>query len=397
MGNAEKLKTELGNMGKASLAGVFSLVYGNKGIGSLSKSNLIDGIARFFMFTDQAEFDLFLSVLEPWKKDLLAGATYGQFVPIAPISEKFGKTMPPLVVRHKVYSYYDQQAELNTAAHPFLALFDLWNNDYVALKPVFPDLFRPFLPRPDGFDYQPGESDTPAGRFWSLEPHMAESLPLLAEAIVLHTANSPKAGGYVDTDTKVRKGLLKGDIRTIRQMCGLPEFPLSSKMGLDPIDMFFRLSVAFGKGRGSAAVADTDAIADADSLARRLVELFFTPPVPHTSMSYLQGGFLEFYVLNRHLSIRQIRDARLQGDVPGSRVAFRAALQRVAVNGHWHDVNALYRSDILHGVRYAYADAYTELYGLRIKGDGYNDGLVSIKPDPYADYLPVYEIGRAHV
>jgi hypothetical protein len=160
---------------------------------------------------------------------------------------------------------------------------------------------------------------------------VSEVIPLLVEAAAQLLKTKVR-------DDVVRKGLLKGNIKSLRASCALEPFSVGSSYGLDPIELFVQVLTHLE----SKTLKRPD---DGEAFVKTLVQRFFYDP-KQTSKD-INGMELEYFCLLHQFSRTgygysvEIRNQ--------TRNALKELLHQMYVEGNWFSVENLFESFILHG------------------------------------------------
>lgn len=316
-----------------------------------NKDEIATEIARFLDFKNQEEFDAFFSSLKPWLKETIQTTVFWEFVHIPSLEKKYNIT-----ILKRGYWNYSYNGILDTEAEKGLSFFKTLKTEYLWLIPLFREAFLPFLPKPEGYTYEGTEQ--PDELPWSNEGTIFETLNLLINVCedVLKSDTTKTHGEWI------RKGMNKTLLNKVRPLCGQAEFSLSKKYRLDPIDLFFRWYVTL---RFQLKHKDEDSL----STIQNLIKNFFAPNQRPSSSGPFLGAWTEFYILNDHLSLKNTNDAHIPSDIPPSRNLFYQVFYECAKNRTWYSVEDLYWSLYLRERTFSYTDYYTEMHGLRRRGD----------------------------
>ncbi len=338
---------ELSYLKLDTLRSIYGALTGRRNIKG-PKAVVVEALAELLDFGTRERFDAFFATLPPLLAEAIEIAAFEPYIDVAPLVKKYGAE---LVLKTKEYGYY-YEISPNPAVRA--DLFLAADERTLFLAPPIRSVFAEWLPKPDGFSPKPTEDAV--GNVWSNADAVRESILLMA------AASAEALKGMGDSEA-ARKGLAKTAQKKARAACGQAAFAVAGAYGLDSIDLF---------ARTASCLADVplNRVKDGDAFIKNLTQRFFSGAPKDRSYSYRpNGGYLEYFVLLDHLVRRQGAGVNEALRLPTSRVAFRKALEDIAVGGSWYSVGALYRSISMRGESFSFCDPYTETEGLRLKGD----------------------------
>ena len=299
-------------------------------------------IARSLDFGSQEAFDRFFSRLPEYLQVALQRGVFERFLDIRSLEVPDGK---PLIVENTERHYFYKVLETNPDLR--MGIFLVSNTFEIELSPVFGKVFFPWIPKPPAFRLQPRETNE--GTPWSDNRQLAEIIPLLVEA----TAPIFKTKGRLEV---ARKGLLKGEIKALRDACALMPFPVATSYGIDPIELFVQV-LAHLESKTAKRPEDGEAYIKA------LVDLFFfdTSATIHQS----QGSGLEYFCLLKQFSHTpyaysvEIKKQVRQGMVE--------MLRQMHAEGSWFSIEDLFQWFVSHGYVFDFynEDIFTKVLYLR--------------------------------
>ncbi len=315
-------------------------------------------VALLLDFDDQTGFDLFFDSLPLYLQEVLQR---GAFEHILDIRSLKTPVKEPLVVKElKKYAYRET---LTTNPALRLGLLHVINEFVLELHPLFLKVFFFWLPKPLGYTLQPlAEIE---GTLWSDTLQVPEVIPLLVEAAVQLLKTKSR-------DDVVRKGLLKGNIKSLRAACALEPFPVASSYGLDPIELFVQVLTHLEPKTFKRPE-------DGEAFVKMMVQrFFFDPKMPSENIN---GMELEYSCLLRQFSKSAYAysvEVRNQG-----RNALKEMLHQMYAEGSWFSVENLFQSFALHGNSFVFWNRDVLNRVLYMRGDSIETGFGTYVPSPY--------------
>ena len=317
------LSSELSSLPIDRLSSVYSCLAGTEPL-LKGKVECRNQVAALLDFDDQKEFELFFGGLPLYLQEAIQRGTFERFLDIRSLK---APSEEPLIVKVKPKYSYQEIPAINPALR--LGLFEALNQFELILHPVFIMFFSLWLPKPSGYTLHPlAEIE---GTLWSDNLQVSEVIPLLVEAAAQLLKTKVR-------DDVVRKGLLKGNIKSLRASCALEPFSVGSSYGLDPIELFVQVLTHLE----SKTLKRPD---DGEAFVKTLVQRFFYDP-KQTSKD-INGMELEYFCLLHQFSRTgygysvEIRNQ--------TRNALKELLHQMYVEGNWFSVENLFESFILHG------------------------------------------------
>lgn len=351
------LSSVLEDLTVAELSGAYRCLAGTE---PLFKQKLLfrNQVALLLDFADQNEFDLFFTGLPLYLQEAIQRGTFEEFVDIRSLQTP---TEEPLIVKETRRYYYRESAETNPALR--MGIFKAFGQSEMGLYPVFAKVFLQWLPKPPGYTLQPLAEIS--GTLWTDTQQVTEVIPLLVEA----TAQLVKTKDRADIS---RKGLLKGEIKSLRAACALEPFPVASSYGLDPIELFVQALTHLE----AKALKRPD---DAESYIKMLVQrLFFDPKLVSRESNGIE---LEYFCLLRQFSrIGYTYSVEIRNH---GRNGLKALLQRMYDEGKWFSVENLYQSFALHGYDFTFRNSEVLNRILFMRGESIETEFGPYVPNPY--------------
>jgi len=305
------------------LVGIYRSLAGTESLFKL-KTELRNQVAALLDFGNQQEFDLFLGSLPQYLQEAVQRGAFEQILDIRSLKTPVEE---PHIVKLKSQYYYRETLQTNPALR--LGLFKVLSEFVLELYPVFVTYFSNWLPIPPGYTLQP--LTEVEGIPWSDNLQLSEVVPLLVEA----AAQVVKAR---TRDDVVRKGLLKGNIKSLRASCALEPFSIASSYGLDPIELFVQ----------ALAHLETKTLKrpeDGEAFVKELVQRFFLESM--YQKRNINGIELEYFCLLHQFSKSAYGysvDIEKQ-----ARRGMKALLHQMYVDGNWFSIENLFLSFISHG------------------------------------------------
>ncbi|HKL58592.1 MAG TPA: hypothetical protein VJ863_01755 [Sphaerochaeta sp.] len=308
------------------------------------KPELRNQLALLLDFGDQQEFDLFFTALPLYLQESLQRTTFEQYLDIRTLKNPIGE--PLLVKKKSQYSFWET-FEPNPDLR--MGIFSVHNQFELELHPFFMLLFSTWFPKPSGYTLQPLSEIE--GTLWSDHRQLFEVIPLLVEASAQVIKSRTR-------DDVVRKGLLKGNIKTIRASCALESFPVAGSYGLDPIELFVQAMTHLEPKTPKRPE-------DGEVFVKELVQRFFSDPRQTTKN--IHGVELEYFCLLHQFSKSaygysvEIRNKARRG--------LKDLLQQMYVDGSWFSIENLFQSFVLHDNEFAFRDSDVLGRVLYLRGD----------------------------
>lgn len=321
----------------------------------VQKSTQCDQIARLLDFPTQQAFDAFFSCLPPYLQKLIQAGCYNQYIDTRSQDWEVGE---PLIIEDTKHYYYYYNTRFRPNSKYRLGLFTVYDQYVLYLDGLFANLFRPFLYKEE--NYIPRPLDRVESQVWSVENQIHEVFPLFVESLIPLIKKR-------DLNTIIRKGLLKGNIKDLRALCGLPPFPLSSEYNLDPLVLLAKFVLTFGPN----TLTRPD---DGMAMIKTLVQSMLFMRNPKTNLNY--GSFFEYYSLLDQCSLSGGYSYSTALD-DASRKNLVKALTSLQV-GPWYSVNELFESSIIHGFFLQFSNQDILYSALTIRGQ-----RIQL---PYAEY-----------
>ena len=294
-----------------------------------NKLDLCNQTAGLLDFRDQEEFDLFFGGFPQYLQEAIQRGAFEHYIDIRSLHTPVDK---PLIIKpNNRYSYW----ETWTINPDFrLGIFTPFNEFEMELHPFFAQFFSLWVPKPSGHTLEPMiEAD---GDLWSDHQQIAEVIPLLVEA----------TGQLIKTRTRsdiAHKGLLKGNIKSLRASCALDPFPIASSYGLDPIELFVQALTHLE----SQPIKRPD---DGELYIKSLVQrLFFEPPKTSRGIT---GNEIEYYCLLNQFSKTAFSysvEIKSQG-----RNGMKGMLQQMHGGGSWFSIDNLFQWYVSHGNEFTF-------------------------------------------
>ena len=323
-----------------------------------NKSDLCKQVAGLLDFRDQEEFNLFFEGLPQYLQEIVQRGAFEHFIDIrslhTPVKE------PLIYKKNTGYSYWNVWT-INPIFR--LGIFTAFNQFELELHPFFAQFFSLWVPKLSGHILEPmTETD---GILWSIDQQVAEVIPLLVEA----------ASQLMKTKSRediARKGLLKGNIKSLRTSCGLEPFPIASSYGLDPIELFVQALTHLE----SNPIKRPE---DGQQYIKNLVErLFFEPK--QTSRG-LTGNEIEYYCLLKQFSKTAFAysvEIKSQG-----RNAMKDLLQQMHGIESWFSVDNLFQSYVSQGHEFTFWNKDILSRFLHLRGDSFEGEYGPYSLGPY--------------
>ena len=310
------------------LIGVYTFLAGKKP-SFKNKVDLCKQTAGLLDFRDQEEFNLFFGGFPQYLQEAIQRGAFEHFIDIRSLHTPVDGAL--IIKPNNRYSYWETWT-INSDFR--LGIFAAFNQFEMELHPFFAQFFSLWVPKPSGHILEPmTEAD---GDLWSDDRQIAEVIPLLVEAATQLLKTKVR-------DDVVRKGLLKGDIKSLRASCALEPFPIASSYGLDPIDLFVQALTHFE----SKPIKRPD---DGELYIKSLVQqLFFEPP---KNSRGLIGNEIEYHCLLKQFSKTAFAysvEIKSQG-----RNGMKGMLQQMHGDGSWFSVDNLFQWYVSHGNEYTF-------------------------------------------
>lgn len=294
----------------------------DKKLQKVLKQAQCDQFARELDFADQAAFDAFFSKLPRYLQKLMQAGCYDQYIDIR--SQNWEVDEPLIIEDTERYHFYYSD-RFNTNPKLRLGLFKA-NNPYILhLDSFFARHFFPFLYKEKDFILQGKENVQ--GQVWSAENQIHEVFPLFIESLIPLLKQR-------DANTIIRKGLLKGNIKDLRSLCGLAPFPLSSAYALDPLVLLAKFVLAFESNKLKRPE-------DGAALIKTLVQRMLFQTLPNSSLIY--GSFFEYFSLLDQCSLNAGYSYSVAINF-SSRKGMVKTLSTLQPNGTWYEVEDLFQS-----------------------------------------------------
>ncbi len=324
--SAQAISKSLGWFTQEELTSIQECLVG-KSLKKVMKKDQCDQIAQLIDFPTQAAFDKFFSKLPPYLQKLIKAGCLDQYIDVR--SQDWGVDEPLILENEEARVYY-YHGLLKYNPKYRLGVFAIYDMHVLHLNEFIQHHFSPFLYKKEDSIPQPLQSVQ--GEIWSAENQIHEVLPLFIEALVplLKERNS---------ETIMKKGLLKGNINDLRSLCGLPPFPLSSSYNLDPLVLLAKFLLAFDTNR----LKNTD---DAMGLIKTLVQRMFIDSFPRTTLPY--GGYFEYYALLDQCSLNSTYSYSVDIDTP-SRKGVLQILSGLQVADAWYSTDDLFQLFLVRG------------------------------------------------
>ncbi len=322
------------------------------------KPELRDQVAGLLDFLEQQEFDLYFASLPPYLQELLQR---GAFEPVLDIRSLSTTVEEPLIIKAKMLYSYWETSQPNPALR--MGLFHAHSEFELELYPLFRECFSLWLPKPAGYTLQPlAERE---GTLWSDNQQISEVIPLLVEAAakVLKTRSR---------DDVLRKGLLKGQIKSIRESCALEPFPFASSYGLDPIELFVQVLVHL-------ETKPLKRPEDGEAFVKNLVQRFFFDP--KQASKEVSGTDLEYFCLLHQFS--RTGYAHSVELMNKGRQELKDLLCQIYGAGEWYSIENLFQSYVLHGNDFIFWNMEILDKVLYMRGDTIETEHATYLPRPY--------------
>ena len=351
------LSSELGSLYVEDLSNAYRCLAGMEPVFK-AKNELCKQVALLLDFNDQEEFDIFFGKLPLYLQEVIQRGAYEHFLDIRSLDALVEE---PLIVKMKKRYSYQEVWSINPIFR--LGLFEALNQFELELHPVFVKFFSLWIPKPSGYFLQPLTEIE--GTLWSDHLEVSEVIPLLVEA----------ASQLMKTKTRedvARKGLLKGNIKSLRASCALEPFPVASSYGLDPIELFVQI------------LAHLEAKAfkrpeDGEAFVKTLVQRFFFDP--GQTAKGINGTALEYFCLLSQFSKSvYTHSVEIKNQ---SRNGMKELLQQMYGDGNWFSIENLFQSFILHGNSCGFWNNEILSRILYMRGDVIETEFGPYIPDPY--------------
>lgn len=286
-------------------------------------------LAQLIDFPSQAVFNEFFSQLPLYLRKLIKAGCFDRFIDIR--SQDWG-TKESFIIEDegkKSFYYYSRDRFTRNPRYR-LGLFDVYDQNVLHFNEFFGQHFSPFIFHEETFVLQ--SSPSVEGEVWSAENQIAEIFPLFVEALIPILKER-------DSTTIMRKGLLKGNLKDLRSLCGLAPFPLASSYNLDPLVLLAKFLLTF-------EISNLKRPDDAMLLIKTMVQRLFFETHPNSTLSY--GSHFEYYALLDQCSLNSSYSYSVAVDVPARNGVF-AILSSLQVGEAWYSVDDLFHLFILRG------------------------------------------------
>lgn len=325
------------------LSGVYRCLSGTKPLFKL-KTELRNQVAALLDFDDQQEFDLYFGSLPLYLQEAVQRGAFEQCIDIRSLKTSVEK---PLIVKEKRQYYYHDSLATNPELR--LGIFEVLTEFVLELYPIFVPYFSDWLPKPSGYTLQPLSEIE--GTPWSDHQQLSEVMPLLVEAA--GQLLKPKK-----RDDVVRKGLLKGDIKSLRASCALEPFSVAGSYGLDPIELFVQ---AFTHLEAKAPKRPEDG----EAYVKTLVQKFFYDS--RLQKRDVNGLGLEYFCLLGQFS--KSGSGYSIGIKNDPRNKLKELLHQMYAQGSWFSIENLFQSFVMHGNTFDFWNTEILNRGLYLRGD----------------------------
>ncbi|NBK21401.1 MAG: hypothetical protein EOM68_05195 [Spirochaetia bacterium] len=353
------LSNDLQGLTVVALTSIYHCLTGTNPL-SREKPELRMQIASLLDFDDQQEFDLYFDGFPLYLQEAVQRGTFEQYFDIRSLKTPEEK---PLITMQKNQGSFYYRETLGTNPDLRLGLFDVQSKFVLALYPSLVKVFSAWLPKPSGYMLQPLPEIE--GTPWSDHLQLSEVIPLLVEASGQILKNKV-------LDDVVRKGLLKGEIKSLRASCALESFPVAGSYGLDPIELFVQTLTHF-EGKKLKRPDDGEAF------VKEMVQLFFCESRQGTRNA--TGNEMEYFCLLRQFSKSAYSysvETKHQG-----RIAMKELLHQMYVDGSWFSIENLFQSFVLHDNEFDFRDSDVLGRVLYLRGDSIETEFCSYEASPY--------------
>ncbi len=342
-----------------SLTSIYHCLTGTTPL-SREKPELRMQIASLLDFDDQQEFDLYFNGLPLYLQEAVQKGTFEQFVDIRSLKTPEEK---PLITKQQLQGSYYYRETLGTNPDLRLGIFDVHSQCVLELYPSLVTVFSAWLPKPSGYTLQPLPEIE--GTLWSDDLQLSEVIPLLVEA----TGHIVKRKGLDDVS---RKGLLKGEIKSLRASCALESFSVAGSYGLDPIELFVQTLTHLEE----KTFKRPD---DGEAFVKEMVQQVFSEC--RSGIRNPIGNELEYFCLLRQFSKSAYGySVEIKRQV---RIALKELLHQMYVDGSWFSIENLFQSFVLHGNEFDFWDSDVLGRVLYLRGDSIETEFCSYESSPY--------------
>ncbi len=354
---AKSMAFDLQGLSIEALSGIYHSLSGTEPP-TIEKPELRNEVALFLDFEDQQQFDQYFEGLPLHVQEAIQKGTFEQYLDVR--SLKTPVEEPHIVKRKTNYSYWET---LQTNPNLRLGLFIVRSLFQLELNPVFVSYFKLWLPKPSGYTLQPLSEIE--GTLWSDNQQLSEIVPLLVEA-------ASQVIKYRSFDDVFRKGLLKGNIKSLRASCALEPFPVASSYGLDPIELFVQ----------TLTHLETKTLTrpeDGEAYVKGLVQkFFFTTALQKRNVNGIE---LEFFCLLRQFS--KSAYAYSVDIETHARSGMKELLHQMYVDGNWFSIENLFQSFVLHGNEFVFWNMEVLDRVLYLRGDSIETEYCTYDSSPY--------------
>lgn len=353
----KELSYDLEELTIEDLSGVYRCLSGTEPLFK-NKTELRNQVAALLDFNDQQQFDLFFCSFPLYLQEAVQRGAFEQCLDIRSLKTPVEE---PLIVKEKSRYYYHDALATNPALR--LGLFEVLSEFILELYPVFVTYFSDWLPKPSGYTLQPLSEIE--GAPWSDNLQLSEVMPLLVEA----------AGQLLKSKTRddvARKGLLKGDIKSLRASCALEPFSVASTYGLDSIELFVQVLTHLE----SKTLKRPE---DGEAFVKELVQRFFFDP--KLSPREIKGIGLEYFcLLGQFSKSGSVYSIEIKNDV---RNKIKELLHQMYVEGSWFSIENLFQYFVLHGNKFDFWNTEILNRVLCLRGDSIETEFCTYVHSPY--------------
>ncbi|NCC63606.1 MAG: hypothetical protein EOM15_02970 [Spirochaetia bacterium] len=292
------------------------------------KGDQCDQIAKLVDFPNQETFNTFFSQLPSYLQKLIQAGCLDRYIDIR--SQDWGLEEPLILIDEKnsYYYYYNRGLELNPKYR--LGLFKIHNKNVLHFNEAFGQYFLPYL-YPEK-DYIPQPAQNTFNDTWSVEHQIQEVFPLFVESLLTLLKDR-------DSITIMKKGLLKGNLKDLRAMCGLAPFPLSASYNLDPLVLLAKFVLSFETGKLNRPE-------DGMALIKTLVQRMFFETRPRVNLPY--GSQFEYFALLDQCSLNSGYSYSVALD-EAARKGVVTVLSALQMGEGWYSVEDLFKSFLVRG------------------------------------------------
>ncbi|MDR1249050.1 MAG: hypothetical protein LBK63_07085 [Treponema sp.] len=300
-------------------------------LSGLDKIGLVNLAARAMSFAAEEDFREWFFRLPLLTQKLLCRLTFDRFVPAKKLEKEFGL---PLAQKAPGYSWQPQW-ELTKETGLDFPVYDQHGQAILTLPLVLQKVLPLWLVPPPGLKLEDCAADSAAGGaagpVWDNSAEIADSLPLLCDAIA-----ELFAGGRLESPYKCLRGFSKKDAGELRVSSAFKPFaaPSAEKIPdliVDNADLTARFMLAmknFSIHRPADGQEEVKALTQAFFSDKSRYKGYVNPPDRHS---------LEYNLLLDQAAKGSELFLNYQGDLPPSRKIFRDILLFCAKDGRTFD------------------------------------------------------------